>query len=164
MRRMTSRTGIAVAIVAAVVGVGAGAALAADPGVITSSGPPSQHDPEARPGEIIYTGDGSGLFAGRGHSIAHPGKIKWTSYGATSAKATAANWLNNCTPSCAGGKFTAYPVTLSLSQAQTVHGRDIFTHMVVSYTGKLPSGVNQHKQTWTVKYKDGAYIWHFPTL
>jgi hypothetical protein len=161
---MTSRTGIAVAIAAAVIGVTAGAAFAAVPEIVAFSGPPSNHSPEARPPEIVYTGDGSGFFAGRGHSVRHDGKIKWTSYGASSAKGTAANWLNNCTPSCAGGKFTAYPVTLSLSHAQTEHGHDIFTRMVVTYTGALPSGVKHHKQTWTVKYTHGAYVWHFPAF
>jgi hypothetical protein len=162
MRRLTSRTGIAVAIAAAVIATGAGAAFASVPGMISFTGTPNKHDPEARPPEIIYTGDGSGFLAGRGHSVRHDGKIRWTSYGATSAKGSGANWLDNCDPSCAGGKFSSYPVTLSVSDPSVVHGRDIFTRMIVDYTGKLPNGVKHNKQTWTVKYSDGGYFWKFP--
>lgn len=162
--RRTSRFWIAGAIAVAVLTIGAAAALAAVPGIVAFDGSASAHNPQARPSEIVYTGDGSGLFAGRGHSIRHAGKIKWTSYGATKATATAANWLNNCQPDCAGGKFSSYPVTLTASHPEKVHGRDIFTHLVVDYTGKLARGVKHRKQTWTVVYTGAGYSWNFPPL
>lgn len=61
-----------------------------------------------RPAEMVHSGDGSAYLAGNGASARSPGKIRWTSWTGSEALGSGANWLNNCTPSCAQGKYTAY--------------------------------------------------------
>jgi hypothetical protein len=161
--RLTHKTSIASLIGAAAVAVAAVPALAATPGLITSTGPASATSPQARPGAIFYTGDGSGFLSGRGHSVRHAGHIAWTSYGSTQAVGQAGNWINNCTPNCAAGDFTSYPVTLRAFKPAVVGGRDIFTRLQVTYTGTRPSFVKSMSQTWTVQYRKGIYVWNFPT-
>ena len=161
--RLTHKTSIAVLSAVAALAVAAVPALAAMPALVTAVGTPSATNPEVLPGAIFYTGDGSAFLAGRGHSARHTGSIDWTSYGATQAAGQAAQWINNCTPNCAAGRFTSYPVTLRAFSPKVVGGRDIFTRLQVTYAGTRPSGVTTMSQTWTVQYRKGVYVWNFPT-
>ena len=45
--------------------------------------------------------------------------IKWTTWGKTTATATATFVQNNCEPDCAAGKFISYPATLKLSKPKS---------------------------------------------
>jgi hypothetical protein len=121
-------------------------------------------NPQVRPGTIIYTGDGSGVLAGRGTRSRHPkfGRLHWTSWNATEARAFGADWVNNCVPFCAAGTFTPYPVNIRAFRPRVVEHHRIFTRMQVTYTGKRPARVHSRVQIWTVDDGHGQYFWRFP--
>ena len=155
--RIARRTCIASCVSTGVIALAAVPALAATPQIVSSIGPVSRTNPEVKPGLIVYTGDGSGFLAGRGSSVRHDGSINWTSYTATSATGLANNWEDNCSPNCAQGKFTGYPVTLKAYDPHVVLGHDIFTRMTVTYTtGK------KNSSTWKVSTFSRNFEWHFP--
>jgi hypothetical protein len=71
------------------------------------------------------------------------GKVSWTSW-ASVAFGAAELEVNNCTPSCAGGKFIKYPILMVLWRAEPWAGKkgeDYFSRMTWIYSGKRPSGV-----------------------
>lgn len=159
--RRTTAVWIAVALVAA----SAASAAAAVPKIVSSDGPASAgRNPQVRPGVIIYTGDGSGVLAGRGRPSRRPkfGRLHWTSWSAAGARATGANWLNNCVPNCASGRFTAYPVAVRAFRPRVVVGYRIFTRMRVMYTGRLPSFVHKRTQVWKIRHTGRQFYWNFP--
>lgn len=86
---------------------------------------------QVRPAHILYTGDGSGRLGGfDGTGAAHPGDLKWTTLTRTQATGSGAVWLDNCTPDCADGKFTAYAV--KVRAFRPVKGR--FTRLTLRYS------------------------------
>jgi hypothetical protein len=105
--------------------VGAAARL---PTVLTQD----QHHPfVVRPATISYTGDGTGVVGGTdGTSVQHPGHLHWTLYNNRQGAASGAVWLNDCDPSCAGGEFSAVPVTVHVFSPK--HGR--FTRLTLQFT------------------------------
>ena len=147
--------GVAVAVLAA---SGASAALAAVPGVV-AEGPGAK----VKPKQIVYTGDGSGLFAGATKvSKTNFGSIHWSKWNKTKAVGSGGNWLNDCKPSCAGGKFHSYPVTLKLTRPRTVSGKHIFTRMTVTYTQNLPAHATK-TTTWKVSHSGTLFFWKYPS-
>src|SRR5438105_13848585 len=137
---------------------GATAALAALPGV-TAEGAAA---PKVKPKTIIYTGDGSGLFAGaQAVSKTDFGSIHWSKWNHKRALGSGGNWLDDCKPDCARGKYHGYPVTLSLSRPRTVAGKDVFTRMVVTYTQNLPSHAVK-TTTWKLSHSGKSFFWKFP--
>lgn len=144
-------------VVAAVLGlamsVSAAAALAATPAFPQFTGPPSKTNPVVKPSEIVYSGDGSHLFAGGGKKI---GKLHWTKWNGSEGLGTGYNWEDNCTPDCARGKFSKYPVTLKVYRPEKVSKYFIFTRLKVTYTGKRPG--KQKSFTWDVSYKRGIFL------
>jgi hypothetical protein len=88
-----------------------------------------------RPAQIVYTGDGSGILGGfdggRGKGFGH---LRWTKWTTESAQGHGADWINGCTPDCAGGKYTAHAATLSAFRPRNGH----FTRLTLSssYRGK----------------------------
>jgi hypothetical protein len=151
--KVIKRSALAV-IPALVIAAAASAALAATPTFPTFTGPPSKHDPTVKPAEIIYTGDGSGFFAGPGNKKA--GKLHWTVWNGTEGLGTGENWVDNCSPNCAAGKFSKYPVTLRVSQPKKESKYLVFSRLTVTYTGKKPS--HQKSFTWKVSYSDGEFL------
>jgi hypothetical protein len=152
--------GIAVGLTFA---AGASAAMAALPGVTSEGSAP----PKVKPTTIVYTGDGSGLFAGAKQvSKTNFGAIHWSKWTKTKAAGSGGNWLNDCKPDCARGKFHGYPVTLKLSKPKVVAGKDIFTQMVVTYTQTLPPHAVK-TTTWKVSHstsKAGTlFFWKYPS-
>jgi hypothetical protein len=141
---------------AAIVGlaIAASAALAATPTFPAFSGPPSKNNPVAKPTEIVYSGDGSQFFAGAKRSN-RAGKLHWTLWSSTEGLGTGYQWIDNCSPSCANGKFTLYPVTLAVSQPKKESKYLIFTRLKVTYTGKKPR--NQKSFTWKISYSRGFF-------
>jgi hypothetical protein len=105
---------------------------------------------QVRPAHIVYTGDGSGVLGGfDGTGIAHPGHLAWSSWTATRARGSGAVWIDNCTPSCAGGKFTAYSVAIVASR--TVKGRFTRLTLTYKYKGKRvvdKRGIVFHAGSW----------------
>jgi hypothetical protein len=150
---------VAVALTAA---TGASAAMAALPGV-TSEGPAK---PKVKPKMIVYTGDGSALFAGAKQlSKTNFGSLHWSKWTKKKALGSGGNWLNDCKPDCAAGKFHGYPVNLKLTMPKLVHGFNVFTRMTVTYTQNLPPHAVK-TTTWTLKHsvtKSGTFFfWKFP--
>lgn len=58
--------------------------------------------------------------------------IKWTTWGRTTATATATFVQNNCEPNCAAGRFIKYPATLRLSKPESTKLGLLFS--AISYT------------------------------
>jgi hypothetical protein len=58
--------------------------------------------------------------------------VKWTTWGKTTATATATFVQNNCEPNCAAGKFIRFPATLKLSKPKTTRLGLLFS--AISYT------------------------------
>ncbi|MER8007907.1 hypothetical protein [Streptomyces sp. NPDC094149] len=62
-----------------------------------------------RPADFMLAcGDGNSRLA----------SLRWTTWGRNSAKAQGVNWVNDCKPYCAAGRFHAYPVVVRLDHAQ----------------------------------------------
>ncbi len=103
-------------------------------GSVQASTPPKlltqqAHDPfRVRPAMIGYTGDGTG-FVGKSPIDKHRGFLHWKSWRATTAYGTATIWLNDCTPSCAGGTFHSYRGSVRASRVR--HGD--FTRMTLRF-------------------------------
>ncbi|HEY2769625.1 MAG TPA: hypothetical protein VGI87_03620 [Solirubrobacteraceae bacterium] len=155
--RLKSATLIAAGLLAATATSAGAAGL---PGLADNVG---SKQAKVRPGVILYTGDGSGFFAGNGQPGKHPkvGKLHWTSWSGSSASATGANWLNKCVPNCAKGTFAKFPVTLKASRPRTVLGKKVFTRMQVTYTSTQPHGLGK-SETWKLKPAGHMYFWSFP--
>lgn len=138
---------------AAILGLGlAGAATAATapiPAFPTSSSPPSRTNPAVKPAEIYYSGDGSEFFAGK-KSAARAGKLHWTVWNGTEGLGTGYDWINNCSPDCASGKFTLFPVTLKVYRPEKESKYFIFTRLKVTYTHKKFGPKKSF--TWNVSY------------
>jgi hypothetical protein len=81
-----------------------------------------------RPVTIGYTGDGTG-YVGKFPAHRHRGFLHWKIWNHSRAYGTATIWLNNCTPSCAGGTFHAY---LGSVRASRVRNGD-FTRMTLHF-------------------------------
>ncbi len=114
-------------------GLTCGATAGASGGLpkLLADGPHFSATWQVRPAHIVYTGDGSGVLGGfDGSGIAHPGHLLWRTWTATQARGSGAVWIDNCTPACASGKFTPYPVTVVASRP--VNGR--FTRLTLTYT------------------------------
>jgi hypothetical protein len=162
--KIASRAGT-VAFATAVLIALAGATALAKVQVPAYDGPivPGKN-PQVRPGTITYTGDGSGLVAGRGTRSRDPkfGRLHWTAWNATEGRAFGADWVNNCVPFCAAGTFTPYPVNIRVFRPRVVAGHRIFTRMQVTYTGKFPERVHNRVQIWKVDDGHGQYLWRFP--
>ena len=58
--------------------------------------------------------------------------IKWTTWGKTTATATATFVQNNCEPDCAAGKFISYPAALKLSKPKSTKLGLLFS--AINYT------------------------------
>jgi hypothetical protein len=103
-----------------------------------------------RPPDIYYTGDGTGVLTG---STRKSG-IHWSSWTTGTALGTGENQINDCKPSCAAGRFSAYPVKLEMWKPATLHGVLVFTRLTLWYTGKRPAGEPAH-YTFTDLYSGG---------
>jgi hypothetical protein len=77
-------------------------------------------------------------------------KMKWSSWGSTSAKGSGKASLNTCEPNCAEGKFKNYAATVKLTKPKTCKdlGVKVFTRLEVDFTSKRPAG---YKSTFKQK-------------
>ena len=75
---------------------------------------------EVRPQEIEVSGDGTGAVT----------NLVWSDWGAPHATATGTIRLNNCEPTCAQGKFTSYPATVTLA-GLTPYGTDLEAYSTI---------------------------------
>jgi hypothetical protein len=81
-----------------------------------------------RPMTVGYTGDGTG-YVGKFPTHRHRGFLHWKIWSHQQAQGTATIWLNNCTPSCAGGSFHSYSGSVRAFRVR--HGE--FTRMTLNF-------------------------------
>lgn len=115
------------------------AALAALPAVASARLPRlftaiSGHHFSVRPGQVIYTGDGSGLLAGprrvSGRRFpANFGRLRWSTWTNRVAATAGTVWINDCRPDCADGHF--HPHRALIGAFRVRHGR--FTRLNIGY-------------------------------
>ncbi|HEY1687534.1 MAG TPA: hypothetical protein VGF95_01585 [Solirubrobacteraceae bacterium] len=119
---------------------------------------------QVEPATIVYTGDGTGLLGGANVDSRKSG-ISWTQWTASTAIGTGFNQLNNCRPSCAGGKYRGYRVKIELWRPQTLASILVFTRMTIFYEEKPPRGEPHHytfTDTYTRNAFGGGYGWGPP--
>ena len=78
--------------------------------------------------------------------------LSWTSWKST-AFGSGTLKVNNCTPSCATGKYVKFPILVVLWRAQSwPHhaGRQYFSRLTWIFTGRRPSGVRLSAQTFNL--------------
>ena len=141
------------------------AAAASLPGVLADGGTVAKgKNVLVRPKQIVYTGDGTGFFAGPGMAGRHPtpGKLKWSSWTNGGAQATGDDWINNCEPFCAAGKFSQHAVTLTLFRPRTMLGLRVFTRMRVHYTHGSDPLTHRSTATFTLTRTGKQLFWNIP--
>lgn len=119
---------------------------------------------QVEPASITYTGDGTGLLGGRNVRDRSSG-IDWTKWTPSLALGSGYNQLNDCTPSCAGGRFSGYAVRIEMWRPRTLSGTLVFTRMTIFYKKNHPRGDRKH-YTFTDTYIGGiggGYGWGPPT-
>jgi hypothetical protein len=70
------------------------------------------------------------------------GKLKWSSWGASSASASGTYDQNTCNPDCAAGKIKSTPVKVTLSKPKpcSIQANPAFRQATFTYTGTRPKG------------------------
>jgi hypothetical protein len=118
---------------------------------------------QVEPARITYMGDGSGFLGGAVARDQNSG-ITWATWASNVAVGTGFNQLNDCNPSCAGGRFHGYAVKIELWRPRTLAGTFVFTRMTVFYKKGSPQGEPRH-YTFTDTYSGGSgggYGWGPP--
>lgn len=94
--------------------------------------------PQIRPSDFMLAcGDGNSRLA----------SLDWSRWGADEARAKGVNWVNDCKPYCAAGRFHAYPVTVRLDHPEPWKKRPQVSHysrITLEYTDRRPA---QYAQT-----------------
>ncbi|CCK25872.1 putative secreted protein [Streptomyces davaonensis JCM 4913] len=120
------------------------AALAASAGAQTTQAvqrtedPPVLVDclwhPEVRPADFMLAcADGNSRLA----------SLHWSRWGERSARAEGVNWVNDCKPYCAAGRFHAYPVSVRLDRPEPWKKHPQLSHysrITLTYTEGRPEG------------------------
>jgi hypothetical protein len=86
---------------------------------------------EVAPAGITNCGDGAAGLTG----------LHWTSWTSHLASGYGTYYLNDCTPTCVGGHFHAYPALVDLWGSAAVTGHPTerkYTEMTLIFTGKRP--------------------------
>jgi len=91
-------------------------------------------------GNASVWGPGSRGFTGEDNFPREPA-IRWTRWAPSVALATGSLVQGNCSPSCAQGTFTAYPVSLRMWRSAVVHGELIFTRFSYTFVASRPSNL-----------------------
>jgi len=68
-------------------------------------------------------------------------RLTWSSWTATSARATGVYYWNDCEPACFSGTNYTSKATVELSRVRVQKGEPVFTRIVVTYTDE--DGVKQ---------------------
>ena len=125
VRRLTLALATGVIAAAVPVGSAAGARVAF---IDCDHTTPARQQPK----EIILAcGDGNAQLV----------NLKWRTWGGAAAVASGRAAINDCTPSCVGGKFHAYPMLVKLERIKTCEGLRQYTRLTIIYTGNpFPSG------------------------
>jgi hypothetical protein len=89
------------------------------------------NDAEVAPSDISNCGDGAVGVT----------RLHWTSWTSHLASGYGTYFLNDCTPTCVGGHFHAYPALVTLWGSAAVKGHPSerkYTEMTLIFTGKRP--------------------------
>ncbi len=121
---------IRVGAVGAIVSVGALASACSASSTPNASAPlpriqPCIGKPQIKPSSYTIACADAGIYLK---------SMRWKSWTNTKAIATGQYWQNDCTPSCAAGKFHGYPATITLSNPKSTKSGKVFADMSVSYT------------------------------
>ncbi|MGV9455365.1 hypothetical protein [Streptomyces sp. NPDC003635] len=88
--------------------------------------------PEVRPTDFMLAcGDGNSRLT----------SLRWSEWDTDSAQAKGVNWVNDCKPYCAAGRFDSYPVTVRLDRPEPWEKRPHLTHysrITLIYTDSRP--------------------------
>jgi hypothetical protein len=91
---------------------------------------PCGYDPVIKPSSIVLAcADGNAQVV----------NLTWSSWGSSEAMAAGDYAVNDCVPTCVGGKFRQYPATIILANVKTIQGRQYFTTLTVQFTAESPS-------------------------
>jgi hypothetical protein len=73
-------------------------------------------------------------------------KLKWSSWSRSQAQATGLYEVNKCNPSCAGGRFQSFPVSIGLSKPKTCprHAHKAFGRVTFTFGSSRPSPAPGH--------------------
>jgi hypothetical protein len=165
MLRGVMRRGVSLLSVVVALGVASAADAASLPSVLADGGTVTQgKNILVRPKQIVYTGDGSGFLAGPGTAGRHPkpSKLTWSSWTASAAQGAGDDWINNCEPFCAAGKFSQHAVTITLFRPRTLLGLRVFTRMRVHYTHGPNPLTHKSTATFTLARSGKQLFWNIP--
>jgi hypothetical protein len=91
---------------------------------------------QTKPKEIV-------MACADGNAVAE--HLRWSSWRSTSARAKGTLHQNDCTPYCALGTFYNYPAVFDLSDMVRADGREYFTKLTISISGKITSTYPKRK-------------------
>jgi hypothetical protein len=94
------------------------------------------NEAEVAPSSITNCGDGAAGLSG----------LHWTSWTSHLASGYGTYYLNDCTPTCVGGHFHAYPALATLWGSAAVAGHPSerkYTQLTLIFTGKRPPAYSQ---------------------
>ena len=126
-----------------------------------------RHALEVRPPVIDFTGDGTGFLGGatRHASLPKPrlktlrdfGRLHWSSWTSTDARATGAVWLDNGIPDEASGTFLRYSVEVRAFRPRN----GMFTRLAFVYwTGDMPHATVRSAHFYpATQYGPGYWQW-----
>ena len=109
-------------------------------GAVTAGLSASRGSSAASPVPAVLTCSGKTVVRPKSYVLAcadanaYFNSMRWTSWGRTSAAATASFVQNNCAPTCADGKFITYPARIVLSRPRSTKLGLLFSTIRYSYT------------------------------
>jgi hypothetical protein len=88
------------------------------------------------------------LACGDGNTVLS--KLRWSSFGGASAKASGTLEVNTCSPNCAGGKVVRYPVVVTAGSIRKCKaGLRVYNKLTLRFAGRAPKSASSLKN-WTL--------------
>jgi hypothetical protein len=85
------------------------------------------------------------LTCGDGNTVLS--KLRWSSFGGKSARASGELEMNTCSPDCAGGKVVRYPVSVNAKNIRSCKaGLRVYNKLTLQFTGRVPSSTSALKR------------------
>jgi hypothetical protein len=113
------------------------------------------NDAEVTPSSISNCGDGAAGLT----------RLHWTSWTSHLASGYGTYYLNDCTPTCAGGHFHTYPALVDLWGSAAVKGHPAerkYTQVTLVFTGKRPPAYQEVNGKTVVTYPVTLTLPAFP--
>ena len=94
------------------------------------------------PGTIVYTGAGTGALE----------RLRWSHWGSRVTQGSGVDAIKTCTPDCASGPTSYYPVRVEGNGLSELEGVMTYTRVRVTYTDAVPSFNGRYaSRTYTLK-------------